>query len=102
MSDIIAALYEVVNAWQGVAFKIKGYTLWGKTGTSQISFRGRYQNGAGWTNGSVIGYVTRDDLKYVIMVQVRRPRTTPWWERSAGKIFWEISQFIIDYDDIQK
>lgn len=102
VSDIITALYEVVNAWQWVAFKIKWYTLWGKTGTSQISFRGRYQNGAWWTNGSVIGYVTRDDLKYVIMVQVRRPRTTPWWERSAGKIFGEISQFIIDYDDIEK
>lgn len=102
VSEIITALYEVVNAWQWVAFKIKWYTLWGKTGTSQISFRGRYQNWAWWTNGSVIGYVTRDDLKYVIMVQVRRPRTTPWWERSAGKIFGEISQFIIDYDDIEK
>ena len=102
VSDIITALYEVVNAWQWVAFKIKWYTLWGKTGSSQISFHGKYQNGAWWTNGSVIGYVTKENLKYIIMVQVRRPRTTPRWEWSAGKIFGEISQFIIDYDDIQK
>lgn len=102
VSDIITALYEVVNAWQWVAFKIKWYSLGGKTGTSQISYRGRYQNGAWWTNWSVVWYVTKDDLKYVIMVQVRRPRTTPRWERSAGKVFGEVAKFLIDYNDIEK
>ncbi|MBP7061781.1 hypothetical protein KA037_03660 [Patescibacteria group bacterium] len=50
----------------------------GKSGTSQIAFKGKYQAGNGWTNASFVGIVTRDNPKYIVVVQVRRPRSTQW------------------------
>lgn len=55
---------------------LPNYTVGGKSGTSQISYRGRYRGGNGWTNGSFVGMVTRDNTQYIVVVQVRRPRST--------------------------
>jgi cell division protein FtsI/penicillin-binding protein 2 len=95
-------LYKVIYEGDLPMLAISGYTLGWKTGTSQIAFKGRYQQGAGWTNGSFVGIVTKDNLKYVIAVQVRRPRTCQWWVCSAGKIFKDIAQYLIERDGIEK
>lgn len=100
-SDLIKnALYEVVNNGQIKKFAIKWKTLAGKTGTPQIPFRGKYQNGVGRTNGSFAGIITKDTTKYVIVIQVRRPRTNQRWEFTAGEIYGELAKFLIDYEDI--
>ncbi|MFA7284611.1 MAG: penicillin-binding protein 2 [Candidatus Absconditabacterales bacterium] len=98
--SIKMALYEVVNGGQIKRFAISGKTLAGKTGTSQISFKGKYQNGVGRTNGSFAGIVTRDNTKYVIVIQVRRPRTSQWGETTAGQVYGELSKFLVEYEDI--
>ena len=100
-SDAIKeALFQVVNGGQIKKFAIPGFTLWGKTGTSQISYKGKYQQWAWRTNGSFAGILTKNNLKYVIIVQVRRPRQSVWWELTAGKIYGEIAKFIISYEGI--
>lgn len=96
------ALFEVVNWWQIKRFAIPGKTLWWKTGTPQIPYRGKYQNWVGWTNGSFAGIITRDNTKYVIVIQVRRPRSSQWWELTAWEIFGELAKFLIEYEDIEK
>lgn len=102
-SDLIKmALYEVVNRWQIKKFALLGKTLAGKTGTSQIPFRGKYQNGVWWTNGSFAGIVTKENTKYVIVIQVRRPRTSQRWELTAWEIYGELARFLIDYEGIEK
>ncbi len=100
-SDFIKnALYEVVNWWQIKKFAVAWKTLAGKTGTSQISFKGQYQNGVGWTNGSFAGIITKNNTKYVIIIQVRRPRTSQWWETTAGQIYGDLAKFLLEYEDI--
>ncbi len=96
------ALYEVVNGGQIKKFSIVWKSLAGKTGTSQIPFRGQYQNGVGWTNWSFAGIVTRDNTKYTIVIQVRRPHTSQRWELTAGAIYGELAKFLIEYEDIDK
>ena len=70
------ALFEdVENLKLGKLIHLPGYSLGGKSGTSQISFKGVYKSGNGWTNASFVGVVTKNNLKYVVVVQVRRPRS---------------------------
>lgn len=100
--EMIEALYMVVNQGQIKQFALPWYTLWGKTGTSQIAYKGKYQQWAWRTNGSFAGIITRDNLKYVLVVQIRRPRQSVWWELTAGKIFGDIAKFLILYEGIEK
>lgn len=78
------------------------YTLWAKTWTAQIAFRWRYQNGAGRTNGSVMGIVSTQNPTYVLAIQVKRPRNSPWAEETAGKIFTRVADFLLNYERLEK
>ena len=96
------ALYKVVYDGQVRKFSIPWYSLAGKTGTSQIAYKGKYQKWLGRTNGSFAGILTKDNLNYVIVIQVRRPRTDERWENTAGKIYGDIAKFLIQYDTIDR
>jgi cell division protein FtsI/penicillin-binding protein 2 len=95
-------LFEVVNGWQIKKFAIAWKTLAGKTWTSQIPFRGKYQNGVWRTNGSFAWIITRDNTKYVIIIQVRRPRTNQRWELTAWAVYGQLAKFLVEYEDIEK
>lgn len=82
--------------------KVEWYQLWGKSWTSEISYKGKYIDGIWWTNASFVGVITKNDPKYIVVVQVRRPRQNIWWAATAGKIFWEMAKFIINYALIEK
>lgn len=82
--------------------RVEWFTLWGKSWTSQISFRWKYMQGLGWTNTSFIGLVTKENPEYVVVVQVRRPRATIRWAQTAWKIFSEVGKFLIGYSFIEK
>lgn len=97
------ALFEVINQNDELKYaRVEWYALWGKSWTSQISYKGKYMQGAWWTNGSFIGVITKDNPKYVIVIQVRRPRSNIWWWVTAWKIFWDIAKFILNYSLIEK
>lgn len=82
--------------------KVEWYQLGWKTWTSQIAYKWKYMQGIWWTNWSFVWIVTKDDPQYVIVVQVRRPRQNQWWFATAGKIFWDIANFIVNYSLIEK
>lgn len=82
--------------------KVEWYQLGGKSWTSQISYKGKYHNGIGWTNGSFVGIITKDNPKYIVVIQVRRPRQNIRWWATAGKIFGDIASFIVNYSLIEK
>jgi len=100
--DMKNALVEVmdINEWYIKNSRIEWFSLWWKSWTAQISYKWKYQNWPWRTNGSFVGIVSRDDLKYVIIIQVRRPRTTERWIETAWKIFRSVAQFIVDYSDL--
>jgi len=100
--DIIYALYSTIYQWDLKNLAIPGYTIWWKTWTSQLAFRWKYQKWIGWTIGSFVWIVTKDNLKYVIAVKVSRPRTCQWWLCTAWYIFKDIAKYIIKYKGIEK
>lgn len=96
------ALWEVVYGWLTRKFGIPWYTLGWKTWTSQIAFKWIYRSWAWWTNASFVGIVTKENLKYIIVIQVRRPRSNQYWEYTAWKIFGDLSKTLIEKDLIQR
>ncbi|MDD3263036.1 MAG: penicillin-binding protein 2 [Candidatus Absconditabacteria bacterium] len=93
------ALFKVLNQNPelGPITYVEGYNLGGKSGTSQISYKGKYQQGIGWTNASFVGIITKDDPKYVVIIQIRRPRSSIWGGQTAGKVFGDIAKFLVNY-----
>lgn len=102
VEDIKEALFKVVDEWDLKTMKIDWYSIWWKTWTSQIAFKWKYQQWEWWTNGSFVGMTTKEDLRYVIMIQVRRPRANQWWSGTAWKIFKTIAKTIIENEWIIK
>lgn len=76
-----------------------GYSIGGKTGTSETIENGEYKNNQ--TIGSYIGYGGTDEARYVIMVQVSGKDKNLQGARDAMPIFTDMSNWMIDYLKLQ-
>lgn len=77
-----------------------GYYIGGKTGTSQVIKDGVYSDDE--TVGTYLGYGGSEDLsKYVIMIQVSGDHKLLQGSRDALPIFTDISNWMLDYLEIQ-
>jgi cell division protein FtsI/penicillin-binding protein 2 len=101
---IKGSLFDVANQNPDLrkAIHVEGYKLWGKSWTSQISYKGKYQQWLGWTNASFVWLITKDDPKYIVIIQIRRPRSSIWWGQTSAKVFGEIANFLVNYSLLLK
>jgi cell division protein FtsI/penicillin-binding protein 2 len=82
---------------------VPGYTLAGKTGTSQIPGRGGYEpGGAGHTITSFGGYGPASNPKFVLIVRVDRPRNSEWSEASSSPLWQEMAKYLLEYYKVPK
>ncbi len=77
------------------------YYIAGKTGTSQIATGGIYEKGDGSTVASFGGFAPINDPKFVILVKINRPRSSPWGEVVAAPLFKKTAEFLFNYYHIQ-
>lgn len=96
------ALFQVINEWDLKWLSITWFTLWWKTWTSQIAFKWTYRWWWWWTNWAFIWILTKDDLKYLVVINLRRPRASQWWVNTAWKMFKDISKLLIENEWIKK
>lgn len=75
--------------------KPKGYRIAGKTGTAQIPVEGHYD--AEKTIASFIGFAPADDPKFVMLVLLREPSTSPWGSETAAPLFFNITKDLFAY-----
>lgn len=97
-----AELREVLRAARQAGFPgadKAGYTVGGKTGTSQVIVNGAYSNTQ--TIASYVGFGGQTTPEYVIMVQVSGKDKDLQGARDALPIFTNISNWMIDYLKIQ-
>jgi cell division protein FtsI (penicillin-binding protein 3)/stage V sporulation protein D (sporulation-specific penicillin-binding protein) len=104
-SSIITSML-ISSVRNGVAKRayIPGYLIAGKTGTSQIAGpNGKYETGEGSVITSFAGYAPALEPKFVILVKYDRPRLgeSTWGESTAAPTFRRITEFLIDYYNIQ-
>jgi stage V sporulation protein D (sporulation-specific penicillin-binding protein) len=75
--------------------KPKGYRIAGKTGTAQIPVAGHYD--AKKTIASFVGFAPADDPRFVVLVTLREPTTSPWGSETAAPLFFNIAKDLFRY-----
>lgn len=79
----------------------------GKTGTSQIPYRGTYENiyfrkEIGHTTTSYGGYAPAGNPKFVMIVRFERPRTSAHAEQTAAAVFSQAAAYLLNYYKVPK
>jgi len=69
---------------------VPGYRVAGKTGTAQISSYGKYDDK--WTIASFAGYLPADDPRFVVLVRLDKPQSSPWGSQVASPVFAAVAK----------
>jgi len=77
--------------------RIFGYTIMGKTGTSQTYKGGKALEGEGTTITSFAGFGPLKEPKFVILVKFDYPKTSQWGSETAARTFQHVADFIFSY-----
>ncbi len=76
----------------------QGYKIGGKTGTAQIPIEGHYDPSK--TVASFIGFAPVAEPKFLALVILREPQTSPWGSETAAPLFFEIAKELLVYYNI--
>jgi len=72
---------------------VSGYRLAGKTGTAQIATEKGYD--PRWTVASFIGWGPLPDPRFLVLVRIDKPATSPWGSVIAAPVFQEIAERLV-------
>lgn len=75
--------------------KPQGYRIAGKTGTAQISLAGHYDENR--TIASFVGFAPADEPKFVMLVRLTEPTSSPWGSETAAPLFFSIAKELFSY-----
>jgi cell division protein FtsI (penicillin-binding protein 3) len=92
-------LQGVVDEGSGHFAQIPGYTVAGKTGTSQIVDPDTGTYGDEYV-ASFIGFAPASDPEYVMLIAVNDPQRTYWGEIAAAPAFREVMSFTLSYFNV--
>ena len=100
---IIAMLTEGAKIGFARKGSVEGYDVAGKTGTSQIATKGRYEEGGpGHTITSYGGFAPSSNPKFVMIVKIDRPRSAEFSETTSSALFSKIAKYLLNYYAIPK
>ena len=87
---------------------VAGYDVAGKTGTSQIASKGKYECGGqgqsciGHTIVTYAGFAPASNPKFVMVVKLDRPRSAEYSETTSSALFSRIAKYLLNYYGIPK
>ncbi len=97
--ETAAALTEImvaaVDNGEAKWAKPKGFRIAGKTGTAQIPVAGHYDEKR--TIASFVGFAPADKPKFVMLVRLTEPTSSPWGSETAAPLFFDISKELFNY-----
>lgn len=76
----------------------RGYQVAGKTGTAQIPLAGHYDQDK--TIVSFVGFAPADDPKFVMLVKLTEPTSSPWGAETAAPLWFSIAKRLFVYWEI--
>lgn len=94
-----AMMYEAAAHGESQWAYPKGFKIAGKTGTAQIPIAGHYD--ATRTNASFIGFAPLDNPKFVMLVTLNEPSSSPWAAETAAPLWYKIAEQLFPYFGIQ-
>lgn len=75
--------------------KPEGYRIAGKTGTAQIPVAGHYDDKK--TIASFVGFAPADNPRFVMLVTLQEPTSSPWGSETAAPLFFAIARELFLY-----
>lgn len=90
-------LVDGVNNWVARHGWVKWYSIAGKTGTAQITYRGRYETGPASTRWFFAWYAPAEDPRFVMIIKLERPRSSLFGWETVARTFSRISQYLFNY-----
>jgi cell division protein FtsI/penicillin-binding protein 2 len=79
--------------------KIPGFSVAAKTGTAQIPVAGHYDPTN--TNHSFIGFAPINHPKFVMLVTLQSPTSSPWAAETAAPLWYSIAKDLFPYMGVQ-
>ena len=76
----------------------EGYQIAGKTGTAQVPIAGHYDTEN--TIASFIGFAPADKPRFVMLVKLKAPQSSPWASETAAPLWFKIMTDILHYANI--
>lgn len=99
-SDIVRGMLQtVVDDGTGQMAQIPGYSVAGKTGTSQKVDQETGTYGGGYIV-SFAGFAPADDPEYVTLIVVDDPQESIWGEVVAAPAFQKVMSFTLSYSNV--
>lgn len=91
----------ILAAKQGEAkwTALRGFRVAGKTGTAQIPVAGHYDEEK--TIASFVGFAPAERPKFVMLVTLREPQSSPWASETAAPMWFSIAKELFLYLGIQ-
>lgn len=88
-------MVEAADRGEAKWTKIPGFKVAGKTGTAQIPVEGHYD--ATHTNHSFIGFAPADKPKFIMLVTLNSPSSSPWAAETAAPLWFSIAKELFPY-----
>jgi len=92
-------MVQAVEKGEAKWLKLPGYQVAGKTGTAQIPVAGHYDQEK--TIASFIGFAPADEPRFVMLVKLREPQSSPWGSETAAPLFFSIAKELLVYYGVQ-
>lgn len=92
-------MVKAANEGEAKWCKIPGFSIAGKTGTAQIAVEGHYDDKN--TNHSFIGFASPDNPKFVMLVTLKSPQSSPWAAETAAPLWYSIADDLFPYFGVQ-
>jgi len=94
-SEMTQMMVEAAGRGEAKWVAIPGYSVAGKTGTAQIPVAGHYD--ATNTNHSFVGFASPKDPKFIMLVTLKSPQTSPWAAETAAPVWFAIAEDLFPY-----
>jgi len=97
--EITQMMVEAAERGEAKWVKIPGFKVAGKTGTAQIPVAGHYD--ATNTIHSFVGFAPAGNPKFVMLVTLNSPQSSPWAAETAAPLWFAIAKDLFPYFGIQ-
>ena len=98
-NDITAMMVEAAKNGEAKWTHVGGFKVAGKTGTAQIPIAGHYDEEK--TIASFVGFAPYDDPKFIMLVTLKEPSSSPWASETAAPMWYNIAKDLFIYYGVQ-
>jgi cell division protein FtsI/penicillin-binding protein 2 len=98
-SQITAMMIEAARNGEAKWTHARGFKVAGKTGTAQIPIAGHYDDEK--TIASFVGFAPHDGPKFIMLVTLQEPSSSPWASETAAPLWYSIAEDLFIHFGIQ-